>query len=841
MNTLHPDQVVQMMSEGTVIITPNNRLSDTLLAHYLTLSGKTVCPKPACFAYPTFLKHAFKKLVHHTPHMKHPRLLAESQSRRLWRFVLTNSAYEEASPELIDALQQTFTICENWLISLPHPYFQINTQTQQYEHFHLAFQAALDKHQAITEAQLARYFLKQSTFQTIHSMAWICFDDYTPSQKALQNHCMHLGIQQQHIELKTVSRPTSFQYPAEDEYTEFSHASLFVQKQLDLGATRVAIIVPDLAQQAPKIKRHLKRYFRNDLFNFSLGKPLTDYPLVAHALQWLQIEPLTITHHQVKLLLTSPYLVAGESEIHTRSQLLKQSPQLSERIISFEQFKLAIHKRSPQLFKALNDLMTYPKTASPHDWTTLFLTRLKQLGFPGQRGLNSTQYQCLERFRLLFDEFVGLSWIDSQMDQQTALATFHDLASHCIFQPEKSASPIQVLGLLEAAGCTFDAIWFCHATQQTLPHKTHYNPFIPIALQRETKMPYSDAKQELNLAEKRLNRFACVSDCVVYSYPMRAQDLPMLPSTFITHLPLLPKRHHEQATTVLLQEAAESYHYPLAPFETNRGGSSRLSHQALCPFRAFAHHRLHATDYPKLTDGLDASTRGQIIHSALEAFWQAVGSHQALLSYNEKAIQNILTQAIENALKPLIQRQTYSFPEPVAAIERDRLKQLINQLIHWEKSREAFQIDALEKNFTLQLNALEFRIRLDRVDILPSGEKWIIDYKSRLPSPLPFDEERPEHPQLLLYALLDHTIKGLIYIELKQNQINCKGFLEEKNHSTAIRTIKSETSWETYQTLWRERLTKLADEFTEGHCPPAPIKKSTCQDCPYHALCRIQA
>ena len=130
-------------------------------------------------------------------------------------------------------------------------------------------------------------------------------------------------------------------------------------------------------------------------------------------------------------------------------------------------------------------------------------------------------------------------------------------------------------------------------------------------------------------------------------------------------------------------------------------------------------------------------------------------------------------------------------------------------------------------------------MRLDRLDTLASGEKWLIDYKSSIPSPLPFDEERPESPQLLLYALLDNAIRGLLFIELKKGHVACRGFAEDSKDTGGIKALKTDEHWSTYQKLWHERLTQLADEFYEGYCPPKPKKNSTCQTCNFHTLCRI--
>ena len=156
----------------------------------------------------------------------------------------------------------------------------------------------------------------------------------------------------------------------------------------------------------------------------------------------------------------------------------------------------------------------------------------------------------------------------------------------------------------------------------------------------------------------------------------------------------------------------EDYNIPFTPLDKSTGGSARLSDQALCPFRAFAAHRLHATDAPDLTDSLDASVRGQVIHQVLEQLWRVLGSQKALLACKTTALDAHIEQAIQTALSPLKKNKPHSFPALVQFIEYTRLKRLVHAALDWDKTREAFNIEALEARFTLTLGKLEFRVRL---------------------------------------------------------------------------------------------------------------------------------
>ncbi len=833
-----PNHTIKALKNGATVITPNNRLSEQLLGHYLQTSTYQTFSKPHCLAYPTFLRETFRQLIQSTPNQAHPKLLSDAHTQALWRNVLNQDEQLETSQNLLTAIHQASVVCENWQITFPHPAFQSTPQTQQFETFYLDFLAQLKTHHAMTDPQLAQYLITHLNIPQTQHIIWMCFDDYTPIQRALQTHFSQLGITQEHVELED-SHNASFQYRACDKHDEYLQIIHFIQEQLDHNAKNIGIIVPNLHQEAPHLQRHLKHHFDEKIFDFSLGQPLADYPLITHALHWLRLNLFEINHHEARLLLNSPYLTGAEEEFDARANALDSNPLLLERTMPFNAFKYSFKQAAPKLFSALDALTPYPKQATPHNWAKLFLNRLKQLGFPGEQSLGSIQYQCFERFILLFDELATLTLINPSMQAKSALEAFQDLAKRCIFQPEKSTAPVNILGLLEASGCQFDAIWMCSATQQNLPSKAHLNAFIPIALQREANMPYAHVKREFLLAEKRIHRLKQASQTLVFSYPSHLNDIPTLPSPLIAHL---PEREHTAPLTqasIALRQARELYQLPFTSDDKLTGGSARLSNQALCPFRAFAAHRLHATQCPDVSDSPDASIRGQVIHHALEVLWRELGSQKALLSCTETRLDSHINQAIQAALTPLKKNKPHSFPPLVQGIEQERLKRLIHAALNWDKAREAFKIEAIEARFTLTLSELEFRIRLDRLDSLSSGEKWLIDYKSSIPSPLPFHEERPEAPQLLLYALLDNAIKGLLFIELKKGHVACRGFAEDSKDTAGIKALKSDENWSTYQHIWHERLTALADEFHQGYCAPTPKKASTCQTCDFHTLCRI--
>jgi len=510
---------------------------------------------------------------------------------------------------------------------------------------------------------------------------------------------------------------------------------------------------------------------------------------------------------------------------------------MENQIIPLKALLHELNATAPKLAELLTKITPYPTQASPQEWIDLFYERLNSLGFPGDYGLSSENYQCLNRFTELFDELRQLALVTESLSRNEALDALRYLSDNTIFQAQKTSASIQISGLLEASGCEFDSLWVMGLTFQCLPQKVRLSAFIPPQLQCQLLMPHSDPSRELQFARQTLQRMQKSANSIVLSYAKLQGDNPQLPCPLITDLPdfaLLPI-HTAQLQNTDLVSFAEDYNIPIKSAEHISGGTAILSNQAKCPFKAFAEHRLRAKPSLQTSDGLDNKERGQIIHKVMELLWQALGSQQNLFTLNTNQLEQQIEKAIRTALTPLKQRH----PHLIQEVEYIRLKRLVLTCLEWEKQRPPFTIAALEQSYSINLSGLEVKVRVDRLDQV-ANKKWVIDYKSSLPTSKPWNEDRPKEPQLLLYTLLDEQINTLLFLQLKTGQLGCSGLSEEKQRVRGITAIKKEERWDDCRDSWQQQLTHLADEFQQGHCPPQPAHLTICQQCDFQNLCRFQ-
>lgn len=847
----HTLDVLKYLHEGAMVITPNNRLSLQLLQAYDASyrSPGTLLIKPQCFSYEAFLRHLFDKLRHQLPHQPHPLLLSEHQTRYLWRLILNQHHVDPISTGLLDVVHEAWVRCQAWQISPDDVSFGSTTHTRRFQHWFKAFQQTLNVQNVIPAQLIPEYLIKTQTERHPQCIIWSCFDEFTPIQQRLQqtleqNNCPQLFDDLFAKDLCVTTHNSSVHcLPAHDQQEEYQQMLAWVDERMAQGNQQIAIVVPDLQAQASAIQNIFDHHFSPHAYNISYGAPLSDFPVVGAALQWLALDLHHVTTHQIRLLLQSPFISGSQKEFIARSQVLQESTMMKESIISWSEFLTQIAITTPILHTALQQLRPYPEQDSPSAWTSHFKERLQWIGFPGEGPILSETYQCFNRLIVLLDDLMSLNAVASSISANEAIQLLRELTHTVVFQIKKPTTPITILGILEASGCLFDSIWVSGLTDQCLPHKTRFSPLLPISLQRESSMPYTCAQREFERARQGLERLAFACNHIVYSYPKMLNDQPQLPCVLIKNYAILPRKPLSfEVKSLDLVRYEDTYSHPLDSLEHVSGGTALLAHQAKCPFQAFAAYRLKAIPAPEKTDGLDLMERGQILHRVLEALWKKLGSQAALLALSSNHLEQTIQQIVQTTLSSFRQTRYASFSPLTQKVEHDRLKYLVYESLEWEKQRQPFVIESLEQSYKLTLADIPFQVRIDRLDrsLQDMPSKTVIDYKTSLPTTQPWTEDRPEAPQLLLYALLDKQIHTILFMQLKTGHMTLSGFSTDKMSERGITSVKPPKTWSDHLAYWEQQLTELAHEIKTGHCAPQPKRNSLCQQCSFHGLCRLE-
>jgi hypothetical protein len=124
------------------------------------------------------------------------------------------------------------------------------------------------------------------------------------------------------------------------------------------------------------------------------------------------------------------------------------------------------------------------------------------------------------------------------------------------------------------------------------------------------------------------------------------------------------------------------------------------------------------------------------------------------------------------------------------------------------------------------------------MDRLEAGGHALIDYKSGRATPKDWDGERPDDPQLPLYALnAKEDISAVAFAKLKTGEMRYMGFSVAND---AIPGVKAAKDWPALLEGWQKELEELGAGFAAGDARVDPKKLlQTCRKCDLQPLCRV--
>jgi RecB family exonuclease len=134
-------------------------------------------------------------------------------------------------------------------------------------------------------------------------------------------------------------------------------------------------------------------------------------------------------------------------------------------------------------------------------------------------------------------------------------------------------------------------------------------------------------------------------------------------------------------------------------------------------------------------------------------------------------------------------------------------------------------LESEETQKDAQIGPLHIRIRPDRIDNVADGEV-ILDYKTGLCSLTAWQGQRPDEPQLLLYATQrnPNTLRGIAFAQIRAGGMK---LLEQPADANKVDE-------------WRTVLEELAVEFHQGVADVAPKHfPKTCEHCEQQPFCRV--
>ncbi|PLY12323.1 MAG: hypothetical protein C0624_01080, partial [Desulfuromonas sp.] len=712
------------------------------------------------------------------------RLLSDVQELQLWQQVVS----EGLTPELRLRLQVPATARmareAHHLLTCYDVDFPPHAASEDHRMFltwRKAYQQSLASLEALERSQLSKLLFDafvRGALQPPEQLVIAGFDDLRPDQRALLEGLADLGTSLHSWVGENGGSARQTLVAADDPADEVRLCARWARARLEQGAVKVGIVLCEpqyyrttlyeslLAELAPQVLLEGGR--ADGLLSFSLGDTLAEVGVVAAALQLLVLgNPLHF--NDISYLLRSPWIGDLSAEGGERMRFeadLRDSGELywSPRALAGFKRRKATRRGSPSnplsaLASLLSKALAQGRTPLPASaWASELREYLGACGWPGQRPLNSRDYQARSEFFELFDELATLDRLGRNLSRGEAVAFISRRAQERSFQIKEATGAVQVMGLLEATGLEFEHLWVLGLHDAAFPAAPRPNPFIPVPLQRDQRMPHADASREFEFATQVASRLFSAAPEVMLSYPRQTEgsERHVSPLVDIGESPFAASESCAPEVILRKQRAAmqQLSDCQAPPINSNKpvtGGTALLKDQALCPFRAFARHRLRSEELTRLDIGLNALQRGTLVHSLLEIYWRAVADSARLEQQTFLERENSLREAARKALARFLE-SVHDLPSDLRVIEEERLVALGLEWLAVEDKREPFSVEELEKRYECSIGTLVIRTQIDRIDRLASGESVIIDYKTGKPDPLQWLEQRIAEPQLPVYV-----------------------------------------------------------------------------------------
>jgi ATP-dependent helicase/nuclease subunit B len=586
-----------------------------------------------------------------------------------------------------------------------------------------------------------------------------------------------------------------------DGDAELRSAGSWARRQLQAdGRAQVAIVCSTLEQDAARAARLVREGFapawqqgsrqHRAAVNVSYGRPLSEYPLIAAALLWLQWTCRPLSSLDLSLLLRAPY--AGRGEVDGRCRLELALRRLPDREWSPADAAAALAGRdrggkSADWLSRVRLLADTPFAgrgwATPVEWAGRADALLEQLGWPGEKPASSQEFQLQNRWRELLNELARLDIVRPRMRAREAVRRLTAMAADTLWQPETGPGRLQLLGALEASGLEFDAIWISGADDETWPPAANPLPLISRVLQRKAGMPDATPADTLAWSRRILGRLAAGGPRVVLSWPRADGEAALAPSPLAADLEAVEAAVPEDPGWHAAALAGRSPPTcdlvdpvpPVRAGETVRGGAYTVQRQATDPFSAFAGSRLGVRELQQIEPGLSPGVRGSIVHAALQQFLSEKPTIADIRAWQGASLDARIEAAAEHALSPL-RRHADRLLRRLLTFERQRLETLLRSFLAGECGRQDFVVDSLEEQLNYTAHGVDLLLRIDRIDRLADGSRLVIDYKTGAVKTLLTQDDEPKELQLVVYAAaLGEGVGGLLLINLDSRGVDYRG------------------------------------------------------------------
>jgi ATP-dependent helicase/nuclease subunit B len=853
-------------SAGGTVLAPHTEMSTALLhaleRTYLA-AGREVWPTPQVRDFRGWLRelHAQQQLACGGL----PRCLSDFEERELWRDIV---AADDSRPEALDPgiAARLAQRARRSVIEYAIPWRAVSAQGSAETEIFLEWNRQFEE-----RCRSLNCFTVDDVPGRIeppgNAITWLDTPSWRPAARTWLTRCGRA------LTPSPVAHSAVFKMHAGSPDAELAAAADWARRRLASNQDfRAWICVPDLAARRAEVTDAfdaalaLHRYgFAGDAsiapYAVAGGTPLADYAPVRIALEVLETDAAAIPFTRFSALLRSPYLQdadEAESDAALLDMLMRERAPSEAAMADWLDLAEATTRSAAlkpagavQSLRAIHAALTAVRgTRRFSDWLPVWLAALSLGPWRQPANWSSFEYQAVERFRELLASLASADAFFGSHSRESAQRMLRRAARETSFQPQTGVPPIWVSSQVADPWLNYDGLWVSGMSAESWPAPVETLALLPVRVQREYGVTTASFEAQLRLASQLQERWLQRAGECIFSFADSADGRSSAPS------PLLPAgasildaagdaeqpRPHwrtQHAAAPPLERFLDELAPGFGAADRTRGVAS-LRAQSLCPFRGFAETRLRADGLEQPTPGFNERERGQLVHLALEHVWSVLRDSRSLQALPPEAQRELLDAGAERALRTVCARRD---PGPTwRRRERSRLGNLLGKWLDVERQRQPFAVEWMERRERLRSAGLDFDLRIDRADrLLEDGARILIDYKTGSAHP-DWRGERPDNPQLPVYALL--SAQSLIAVAYGNVNAAEPCFVYESERADTFRPGARVTSLEgagdlaALLEIWSVRVEALAAGLAHGQAQVAPTA-SACRYCRLQGLCRV--
>ncbi len=489
-----------------ILLTPTARLARNLareLAIGMTANGQTAWIPPRVYSFPAWLNQLRDDYFLDTNDDRIP--IDAQQALVLWQSLIDREVFI-GEPQVAGLAQRSWRTVHDHDLEVPNQWqdLLLSEHSRRFKDWVGAYHTACTNQGLVDEWAFASeipHLVADGKLETPDAIKLIGFEmPMTPLQTKILAALEAAGteISRRETPDREPTQPEIFQFDEPND--ELVGAALWARDLLQKNPYQsIAVVVPDLNGRVDQVDRLFRQIFNPPGFtlqgtgpepwHISLGKPLADWPLVTDTLVILALANHRLSQPQATHLLRSPYLAGWQDEADARNQTLAWLARRAPYDLTINELQWALEQSGANsLAEHLTAWQTVRRestdSAWPSTWAGRFQEELSSLGFGNGRTLDSREYQILQRWHDLLEAFSALDVVtDAPLSRRQALQMLTERAGSAIFRERNPGVPVEVLGVEEALGSRFDALWITTLDDVTWPGSPQRDPLIPTALQ----------------------------------------------------------------------------------------------------------------------------------------------------------------------------------------------------------------------------------------------------------------------------------------------------------------------------------------------------------------------